>query len=190
MLILGRERKARGALAADTIVGTVMSNVGLERALHAEGITLRRAAVGDRYVLEDMRSGGFVLGGEQSGHIIDLARNTTGDGPMTAVSLFSVVAASGSTLHDLASALVVFPQVLVNVRVRDRAVAHDAAVAQATADAAAELGDTGRILVRASGTEPLVRVMVEGPDDATIHRVAERVADVIRLKSSVTETVS
>jgi phosphoglucosamine mutase len=190
MLILGRERKARGALAADTIVGTVMSNVGLERALHAEGITLRRAAVGDRYVLEDMRSGGYGLGGEQSGHIIDLARNTTGDGPMTAVSLFSVVARSGRSLHELASALTVFPQVLVNVRVRDRAVAHDPAVAQAAADAAAELGDTGRILVRASGTEPLMRVMVEGPDDATIHRVAERVADVIRRKSSVTESVS
>ncbi len=190
MLILAREWKKRGMLARDTIVGTVMSNVGLERALQAEGIHLKRAAVGDRYVLEEMRAGGFVLGGEQSGHIIDLGRNTTGDGPMTAISLFSIVAASRRSLHELASALTVFPQVLVNIRVADRAVAQDAEVLRATEEAASELGDSGRILVRASGTEALMRVMVEGPDDATIGRIAERVAAVIRERSHPDQNLS
>src|SRR5665213_2162876 len=116
MYVLGCEAHARGELPGDTIVGTVMSNIGLERALAGRGIALLRAPVGDRYVLERMREGGFTFGGEQSGHIIDLRRNTTGDGPMTAVALLSIVARRNARLHDLAVDVVVAPQILVNVK--------------------------------------------------------------------------
>ena len=181
MLILGRELKNRGELAGNVVVGTVMSNVGLERALAHEDIRLLRAPVGDRYVLEMMREGGYVFGGEQSGHIIDLAVNTTGDGPMSAVSLFSVVARSGKSLHELAAALTVYPQILLNVRVTNKAVlGTDPQIAAAIAAAESELGSEGRILVRPSGTEPLIRVMIEGSDSHTIQRLAERVAVTIR----------
>ncbi|MBD5653825.1 MAG: phosphoglucosamine mutase [Candidatus Eremiobacteraeota bacterium] len=179
MLVLGREKKRRGTLARDTVVGTVMSNIGLERALRAEGISLERAAVGDRYVLETMRAGGFTFGGEQSGHVIDLDRNTTGDGPGTAVTLFSVVARSGATLHDLA-ALTVAPQILVNVRTTQRGVLDDVDVRAAIAAAERELGTAGRILVRPSGTEPLIRVMIEGDDAQRIARLANGIADIVR----------
>ena len=179
LLILARDRKARGALPGDTVVATVMSNVGLERALAAEGIRLERAAVGDRYVLETMRAGGFPLGGEQSGHVIDLDRNTTGDGPMTAVAVLSAAARAGTTLRELAAGLVVFPQILVNV-VAERAAAGLPAVREAIDRAELRLGTEGRILVRPSGTEPLVRVMVEGRDDAEIREVAEEIAAAIR----------
>jgi phosphoglucosamine mutase len=180
MLILARAAKAGGALPGDTIVATVMSNIGLERALEREGIRLVRTAVGDRYVLETMRAGGFRLGGEQSGHLIDLERNTTGDGPMTAVTLLAIAAAAETTLHELAASLTVFPQVLVNVRVEDRRIA-DAPLVRAAVDAAERrLAGAGRILVRPSGTEPLVRVMVEAHDRATTDAVAEEIAAVIR----------
>jgi phosphoglucosamine mutase len=179
LLILARDRKARGALPGDTVVATVMSNVGLERALAAEGIRLERAAVGDRYVLETMRAGGFPLGGEQSGHVIDLDRNTTGDGPMTAVAVLSAAARAGTTLRELAAGLTVFPQILVNVAA-ERAAAGVPAVRAAIDRAQQRLGSEGRILVRPSGTEPLVRVMVEGRDDAEIRAVAEEVAAAIR----------
>jgi phosphoglucosamine mutase len=180
LLILARDRLERGALPGDAVVATVMSNVGLERALRAAGVGLLRAPVGDRYVLEAMRSGGYRLGGEQSGHVIDLDRNTTGDGAMTAVCLFAVAARSGSRLHDLAAALTVFPQILINVRVADRSIWEAPAVAAAVAAAERRLGDAGRILVRPSGTESLVRVMVEAADPATTEEVAEGVAAVIR----------
>jgi phosphoglucosamine mutase len=175
MLVLGREKKRQGTLAGDTVVGTVMSNIGLERALARDGIALARAAVGDRYVLESLRAGGFSFGGEQSGHIIDLDRNTTGDGPATAVALFSVVAETGMRLHDLASDLLVAPQILVNVRAPRESVDNDD-VREAIARVERALGTTGRILVRASGTEPLVRVMIEGDDAAQIDRLAREVA--------------
>lgn len=181
MLIVGRELKRRGALAGNVVVGTVMSNVGLERAFAHEGIRLLRAAVGDRYVLEMMREGGYVFGGEQSGHIIDLALNTTGDGPMSAVALFSIVARSGKSLHELGAALTVYPQILLNVRVTNRAVlSTDPQISAAIAAAEAELGSEGRILVRPSGTEPLIRVMIEGSDSQSIQRLAEQVAGTIR----------
>ncbi|MBD5606965.1 MAG: phosphoglucosamine mutase, partial [Candidatus Eremiobacteraeota bacterium] len=178
MLVLGREKKRLGTLAGDTVVGTVMSNIGLERALATNGIALARAAVGDRYVLETLRAGGFSFGGEQSGHVIDLDRNTTGDGPATAVALFSVVAASGERLHDLASDLHVAPQILVNVRAA-RETVDDRDVCDAIARVERELGETGRILVRASGTEPLVRVMIEGDNAELIHRLAHDVAQAV-----------
>ncbi len=180
LYILAGDRKAHGALVRDTVVSTVMSNVGLERAFAREGIAMLRAPVGDRYVLDAMRAGGYRLGGEQSGHIIDLDRNTTGDGPMTAVALFAIAARSGKRLHELAAGLTIYPQVLINVAVADRAVAQAPAVAAAVAAAEARLGATVRILVRPSGTESLVRVMVEAPDQATTEAVAESLADVVR----------
>ena len=180
LLILARDRHARGRLPGDAVVATVMSNIGLERALDAAGIGLVRAPVGDRYVLEAMRAGGYRLGGEQSGHLIDLDRSTTGDGIMAAVSLFAIAARSGARLHDLAAALTVFPQILINVPVEDRAIAAAPAVVAAVAAAEERLGAAGRILVRPSGTEPLVRVMVEASDRATTEDVAESVAAVIR----------
>ena len=186
LLILARERKARGALPHDTVVATVMSNVGLEQALTRDGIRLERAAVGDRYVLAAMRAAGYRLGGEQSGHVIDLDRNTTGDGPMTAVVLLAAAARARTTLHELAAGLTVFPQVLVNVRVEDRAVADRPAVQAAVDAARAQLGAEGRILVRPSGTEPLVRVMVEGRDDGVIRELAEGVAATIRREGPAT----
>jgi phosphoglucosamine mutase len=190
LLILARDRHARGALPGNAVVATVMSNVGLERALERAHIGLLRAPVGDRYVLEAMRAGGYRFGGEQSGHVIDLDRNTTGDGPMTAVTLFAVAARSGVRLHDLAATLTVFPQILINVRVENRSIADDPSVLAAVATAERRLGIAGRILVRPSGTELLVRVMVEAADAATTEDVAETVAGVIRTAaaSSRTET--
>jgi len=180
MLVLAAEKKRRGKLAHDTLVGTVMSNVGLERALAADRIALVRTAVGDRYVLEAMRAGGFTLGGEQSGHIVDFERNTTGDGPMTAVSLFGLMAREGTTLRELTAAMHVYPQILLNVRTNRKEVVDDEAVQAAVMQAAAALGDDGRILVRASGTEPLVRVMIEGDDRPTIERLAGELAETVK----------
>ena len=182
MLILSREMQRAGTLPGATVVGTVMSNVGLEVAMRREGITLERTPVGDRYVLERMRAGAFRLGGEQSGHIIDLTRNTTGDGLLTAVSLFGSVARSGRTLHELAADLVEFPQILLNVRVESEKekIAGSPGVAAAIERAQRELDGVGRILVRPSGTEPLVRVMLEGPDSDQIGRLASEIAGAIR----------
>ena len=182
MLILAREMQRDGALPGATVVGTVMSNVGLEVAMKREGIVLERTPVGDRYVLERMRAGAFRLGGEQSGHIIDLTRNTTGDGLLTAVSLFGAVVRSGRALHELAADLVEFPQILVNVRVESEKerVAGTPSVAAAIERAERELAGLGRILVRPSGTEPLVRVMLEGPDSDQIGRLANEIAAAIR----------
>ncbi len=180
MLALARDLHRRGELPGDTVVGTVMSNMGFEKALEREGIRLLRAAVGDRYVLEAMRGGGYRFGGEQSGHLIDLARGTTGDGPMSAVALFSLVAASGTPLHQLAAGLDVYPQVLVNVRVADKRVAEHPAVRAAVAAAERALHGEGRINVRPSGTEPLVRVMVEAGDAERTRAIAEQVAQAIR----------
>jgi phosphoglucosamine mutase len=180
MLILGREKKRLGRLTGDTVVGTVMSNAGLERALEREGIRLLRTAVGDRYVLEAMRAGGYTFGGEQSGHIIDLDYNTTGDGPMAAVALLSILARERSTLLELGAALHVYPQILVNVRTARKHVLEHSAVRAAIARVEAELGAEGRLLVRASGTEPLIRVMIEGDDKTRIVALAEELAAVVR----------
>ena len=184
MLVLGRALHERGELKNDTVVGTVMSNIGLERALSKYGIALRRTRVGDRYVLEEMRERGNVLGGEQSGHIIDLQRNTTGDGPRTAVSLFSTVVKSKKTLHELASDLTVYPQILVNVRTADKEVLRDPDVVRAIEEAEAILTGNGRLLIRPSGTEPLIRVMVEGDDQSAIEALAHRVAGRIKQAAS------
>lgn len=185
MFVLGSDLKERGLLTGKTVVGTVMSNIGLEKALSLRGIRLARAPVGDRYVLETMRAGEFRFGGEQSGHIIDLRANTTGDGPRTAISLLEVVVRSKRSLHDLASEMRVFPQVLVNVRTAKKDVLQRPDIRAAISEAEAVLTGKGRLLVRPSGTEPLIRVMIEGDDQASIDALAgalagkiERAADV------------
>jgi phosphoglucosamine mutase len=172
--------KERGALADDTLVATVMSNLGLHRAMTDRGIRVLQTAVGDRYVLEAMNQGRYSLGGEQSGHVIMSAFATTGDGLLTGLHLVAEMARTGRSLAELASTMTVYPQVLVNVRDVDRTRVADAQVAAAVAAAEAELGDTGRVLLRASGTEPLVRVMVEAADAATAERIAATLADVVR----------
>jgi phosphoglucosamine mutase len=169
-----------GELDRDTVVATVMSNIGLERAMHEHGIELVRTRVGDRYVLEEMERGGAVLGGEQSGHVIFRRYATTGDGLLTAVRFLSLAAARGVGVGDLASMMRRFPQVLVNVRVDDRdAVSSSPTVAEAVASAEKALGDTGRVLLRPSGTEQLVRVMVEAETKDEADRHARVIADVV-----------
>jgi len=185
MLVIARDLHDRGELAGDAVVATVMSNIGLEKALSAHGITLLRAPVGDRYVLERMREGGYILGGEQSGHIINLHNNTTGDGPMTAIALFSTLIRREKTLHELASELRVYPQVLVNVKTARKDVLHHPEIKQAVAEAERTLTGTGRLLIRPSGTEPLIRVMVEGDNQQRIEALAHQLADRIRQATSV-----
>lgn len=192
MFVLGRDLHERGELRGNAIVGTVMSNIGLERALKAHGIDLLRAPVGDRYVLERMRSDGYVLGGEQSGHIINLGKNTTGDGPMTAIALFTIMVKSGKTLRELASEMVVYPQVLVNVRTARKDVLDLPEIRGAVEEANAALTGKGRLLIRASGTEPLIRVMVEGENQGAIEALAgnlaqriERAATLLPLRAEV-----
>ncbi len=180
LFALGRMLRERGELAGDTIVGTVMTNIGAERAMARHGLRLLRAAVGDRYVLEAMRSGGYILGGEQSGHVIHLLRNTTGDGPMTAVLLLSLVATSGGTLHELTSEIAVAPQVLVNVPCRRLEALQGTRVQEAIAGAEASLDGVGRLLIRPSGTEPLIRIMAEGDDPTLVEEAAGRIAAALR----------
>lgn len=181
MAILAKVLKERGALKGDAVVATVMSNIGFHRALKELGLRVEVTAVGDRHVMEAMRKGGYNLGGEQSGHIILLDYTTTGDGLLTALQLTSVVASSGKPLSKLASLMHKYPQVLRNVRVANKhAWADNAAVQAAIREAEAALGESGRVLVRPSGTEPLVRVMVEGPDEETIQALAERIADTLQ----------
>jgi phosphoglucosamine mutase len=175
MFAIGSDMHASGELVGDAIVGTVMSNIGFERALRGRGIALIRAPVGDRYVLERMLAGGYVLGGEQSGHNIDLRRNTTGDGPMTAMTLFGIVTRARTTLHELVRDVVVAPQILLNVRTADVDVLDVADVRDAIATGETALGTTGRLFIRPSGTEPLIRVMAEGDDRALVEQVAARV---------------
>jgi phosphoglucosamine mutase len=167
---------AAGELPRDTVVATVMSNLGLELAMREMGVTMLRTSVGDRYVLEEMQRGGYRLGGEQSGHIIDLASNTTGDGIATAVRVFSLIGA-GNTLASLAAVMNVFPQILINVRVRDTScLVADDRVKQAVAGVEAALKGRGRLLVRPSGTEPLVRIMIEGDDEVEMNKMAAGIA--------------
>src|SRR6478735_3278443 len=180
LALLAIAMRDRGELANDTVVSTVMANIGFHRAMAAAGIAVRTTAVGDRYVLEDMNAGGYSLGGEQSGHLILAEHATTGDGLLTALHLMAMVAETGRPLAELASVVERFPQVLINVRVPDRAaVAASSDVQAAVAQAQAELGDSGRVLLRPSGTEPLVRVMVEAATDEAAQAVADRVAKVV-----------
>jgi len=181
MAICAAERFDRGALALDTVVSTVMCNLGFEIAMRERGISVIKTKVGDRYVLEQMQTSGATLGGEQSGHIIFLEHNTTGDGLVTALQLAAVMKRTGTSLSELKQVMRRYPQVLVNLRVRDKArLATSAVVADAIRAAEQELGDSGRVLVRPSGTEPLVRVMAEAADEQTAAAVVERLVDVVR----------
>ena len=186
MAILALAMRRDGSLADDTLVATVMSNLGLRLAMRAEGIRMIETKVGDRYVLEELRRGGYALGGEQSGHVVMPAYATTGDGLLTALHLMAEVATSGRSLASLASVMTKLPQVLVNVPVTDRVAGASAPpVAAAVADGEATLGDTGRVLLRPSGTEPLVRVMVEASTVEQARAVADRIADAVRSASPV-----
>jgi len=178
---LNRQNRLTGSDGRPVVVSTVMSNLGLERALASHGIQMIRTPVGDKYVLEEMIRRGAVLGGEQSGHIIFHQFATTGDGMLTALRVFEVMLESGQTLDALTSELEVYPQLLVNVRVRERKPLDQLpAVAAEIRAAESSFGDSGRVLVRFSGTEPLARVMVEGPDLARVEHFANRIADQIR----------
>ncbi|MFC6089650.1 phosphoglucosamine mutase [Saccharothrix lopnurensis] len=180
MAVLALAMKDSGELTDNTLVATVMSNLGLHIAMREAGIELKTAAVGDRYVLEELRAGGYALGGEQSGHVVLPAHATTGDGLLTALRLMARVSETGTPLAELAGVMRRLPQVLVNVVVTDKAaVARDAAVREAVADVEAELGDTGRVLLRPSGTEQLVRVMVEAATHELAESAAQRLAGVV-----------
>jgi phosphoglucosamine mutase len=193
MLICLKHMLTAGKIEKPNVVATVMSNLGFEEAVKNMGGDFVRAKVGDRYVLEEMVARGITLGGEQSGHVIFLDDNTTGDGLNTALRVLEAVRTSGRTLAELAGEMTIYPQLLVNLRVKQLAGwQHNAAIAKATQEAVDELADTGRVLVRASGTEPLLRVMVEGKDMDQIRAVAERLSECIyaELGAAVTGVLS
>jgi phosphoglucosamine mutase len=180
MAILAIGMREEGELVKNTLVATVMSNLGLHLAMKDHDIAVRTTAVGDRYVLEELRDGGYSLGGEQSGHVVLPGHATTGDGLLTALRLMSRVATTKRSLADLAGAMTRLPQVLRNVPVGDKTTAVSAApVIEAVAKIEAELGETGRVLLRPSGTEHLVRVMVEAPTDAIAKDAANRIAEIV-----------
>lgn len=181
LLIAARAMKQRGCLPQDTAVATVMSNLGLQKALEREGIRMVRTPVGDKYVLEEMVRLGAAVGGEQSGHVIFREFATTGDGILTALRVFETARQAGKGLDELTADLQVYPQKLVNVRVREKKRLNEVpAVQDEIRRVEEEFGGSGRVLVRFSGTEPLARVMVEGPDLAQVERCSESIAAVIR----------
>lgn len=183
MYIIGKYLAQKGQLAKNTIVTTVMSNLGFHKALEREGIEKAITAVGDRYVVEEMRKSGYNLGGEQSGHVIIMDYNTTGDGQLTAIQLAKVVKESGKTLLELAAEVTIYPQKLVNIRV-ENSMKHNAMEVPAIADIIHKMEDVmagnGRILVRPSGTEPLLRVMAEAPTHEEVDYYVDTIADVVR----------
>jgi phosphoglucosamine mutase len=181
LAVCGRALKAQGRLKGDTVVATVMSNLGFVKAMANLGIRVQTTRVGDRYVMEAMREGGYVLGGEQSGHVIFLDHTTTGDGVLTALQLVDVMMASRQPLAELSRVMTRYPQLLENVRVRDKAAwRSNDRIQEAIRRAERELGDDGRVLVRESGTEPLVRVMAEGPDPALLQACVAQIVRVVR----------
>ena len=183
MYIIGKYLADRGLLAKNTIVTTVMSNLGFHKALDREGIEKAVTAVGDRYVVEEMRKEGYNIGGEQSGHVILMDYNTTGDGQLTAVQLTKIMKETGKTLSELAAEVTIYPQKLVNIRVensmKDKSMKVPA-IAAIIEKMEAEMAGNGRILVRPSGTEPLLRVMAEAPTDAEVDYYVDTIADVVR----------
>ena len=188
MYIIGKHMARNGQLAKNTIVTTVMSNLGFHKALEAEGIEKVVTAVGDRYVVEEMRQSGYNLGGEQSGHVIIMDYNTTGDGQLTAIQLTKVMQETGKTLSELAAEVTIYPQKLVNIRV-DNAMKEKSmevpAISDIIAKMEAEMAGNGRILVRPSGTEPLLRVMAEAPTDAEVDYYVDTIADVVRAEIGI-----
>lgn len=185
LAILALGLAEEGRLVGGTVVSTVMSNLGFVQAMTAAGLTVRRTRVGDRYVLEEMRTGGYVLGGEQSGHVIMSQHATTGDGVLTALHVLQRMAATGQDLRTLASVVTRLPQVLVNVTGVDKDRADDPELLRAVAAEEAALAGAGRVLLRPSGTEPVVRVMVEAPTDEEAGAIAERLAKVVRERLAI-----
>jgi phosphoglucosamine mutase len=182
LAIAARELLGAGGLKRNTVVATVMSNLGLEIALREMGADLKRTPVGDRYVVEEMLRGGYNLGGEQSGHLIFLDHNTTGDGLITALAMLGIAVERQRPLSELARVMQRFPQVLINVKMRQRRdVTTDRQVKEAIDDVSRALGKRGRVLVRPSGTEPLIRVMVEGESESDVRRHAEAIASAIQM---------
>lgn len=180
LCICGDAMNRAGKLKDSTIVSTVMSNIGFYKATEKLSLNTAKTAVGDRYVMEEMRRGGYNLGGEQSGHVIFLDYNTTGDGILTAIQLVDTLKASGKQLSDLKNMMTKYPQVLVNVRVQDKTNYPDnPAIEAAIAAVEDKLGDNGRVLVRPSGTEPLIRVMAEGPDKAELDQYVNQIVEVV-----------
>jgi phosphoglucosamine mutase len=179
LYIIARSRLNEGKLNG-AVVGTLMSNLGLEVALNREGIDLKRAKVGDRYVMEMLTAGNWTLGGESSGHIICLDRTTTGDGLVAALQVLYAVQRAGRSLHELKAGMTKFPQCMENVRIGSKVdIAGSVPIQSAVKEVEAELGDKGRVLLRPSGTEPLVRVMVEGEDAEQVARLTSRLAEVV-----------
>ncbi|WP_149096480.1 phosphoglucosamine mutase [Paenibacillus terrae] len=181
LCICGDALNRAGKLKDSTIVSTVMSNIGFYKATEKLALKTAKTAVGDRYVMEEMRRGGFNLGGEQSGHVIFLDYNTTGDGMLTGIQLMDTLKASGKKMSELKSLMKQYPQVLVNVRVQDkRNYEGNPAIAEAIEQVEQQLGDNGRVLVRASGTESLIRVMAEGPDKDELEQFVGQIVDVVK----------
>jgi phosphoglucosamine mutase len=181
LLMAGRDLKARGLLTGDLVVATTMSNMGLEAAFKRSGIRMLRAPVGDRYVLEEMLKTRAALGGEQSGHILLPHLATTGDGLLTALVVLDLIARTGKTVDELTADLKVYPQVIVNIKVREKKpLAGIPSVATAINAAEEELRDSGRVVIRYSGTEPLARVMIEAESSEAMKRHAEAIAEAIR----------
>jgi phosphoglucosamine mutase len=186
LAVLALAMKRSGTLAKDTVVATVMSNLGFVQAMTASGVEIRRTKVGDRYVLEAMKVSGYSLGGEQSGHVILSRHATTGDGILTALQVLEEMAITGRSLRDLAAVMTRLPQVLVNVPDVDKSRCDDdVVVAAALAEEEAALAERGRVLLRPSGTEPLIRVMVEAPTAEEAEAVADRLAAVVRARLSI-----
>ncbi|WP_346235087.1 phosphoglucosamine mutase [Lysinibacillus telephonicus] len=188
MFIIGKYLNSKGRLKKNTVVSTVMSNLGFYKALEENGMTSVQTAVGDRYVVEEMRTNDYNVGGEQSGHIVFLDYNTTGDGLLTAIQLVNIMKATDKRLSELASEMTIFPQRLVNVRVTDKhAVAQNEKVAAAISEVEAAMAGNGRVLVRPSGTEPLVRVMVEAATEEECESYVNRIANVVREELGLAE---
>ena len=170
-----------GGLPTNTVVGTVMSNIGLEIALAKEKLTLTRTAVGDRYVSDEMRSSGAIVGGEKSGHVMFSRHATSGDGMITALQILSIMNATGKKLSDLASEMEEFPQLLVNVKVRTRdGWDQDRQILSSIRDVESKLKGRGRVVVRPSGTEKLIRVMAEGPDQQELETLVGQICDTVK----------
>jgi len=188
MFIIGKYLQAKGRLKKGTVVSTVMSNMGFYKALEDNGMTSVQTAVGDRYVVEEMRAHDYNVGGEQSGHIVFLDYNTTGDGLLTGIQLVNIMKVTGKRLSELAGEMTIFPQKLVNVRVTDKhAVTQNEKVAAVIAEVETEMAGNGRVLVRPSGTEPLVRVMVEAPSAEACEEYVNRIAEVVKAEMGLTE---
>lgn len=186
MFICGKHLKDKGLLKDDTIVSTVMSNIGFHKAVESNGMKALKTQVGDRYVVQEMRKGDYNLGGEQSGHIVFLDLNTTGDGLLSAIQLLSVMKETGKTLSELANEVEIFPQKLVNIKVHDKYTVMDVpAVKEIIEKVETEMNGDGRILVRPSGTEPLLRVMAEASTEEKVNQYVDQIADVIRIERGI-----